>query len=268
MNILSETYIFYADVYFVQNFIIKIAVLYLSLYSNKLHIHTLTLKGCGKICLVSFLGTVFEIVGLLLGSSYNLFLVLVHVLEIPLMFLGVLGKEMRHLFSTIIAGYFFVMLINGVLEILWNWFGQGGNYILLLLFTCGIVIAGVRIWQNCKKMQKGIFLVELVYQDKRISTYAFYDSGNRLVDPYTGKGVHIVSETLFKKMDLDRENAVFVPYQTLGNEEGIVEVYYVDELTIEGEKQRIKRQKCPLGVTKETLFQEKSYEMIINEEVF
>lgn len=268
MNILSETYIFYADVYFIQNFIIKMAVIYLSLYCNKCHFLLSTIKGIGKILLASAMGTLIEIAGLILGNSYNVFLILVHIFEIPFIMCFVLGKKRKQIWKVIVTGYFFIMLINGVVEWLWNWFGDSASFVLLLILACGLVIVAVRVWKNYSKMQKGIFPVELSHGEKSVSTYGFYDSGNRLKDPYTEKGVHIVTMQVIKKLGLEKENPVFVPYQALGSEAGIIEVYYVEELIIEGEKQRIYLQKSPLGVTKETLLQEKSYEMIINEEVF
>ena len=62
--------------------------------------------------------------------------------------------------------------------------------------------------------------------------------------------------------------SVYIPYQALGNESGILKVYYIDEVIITGDNQRIHIQKCPLGVTEENLFNEQKYEMILNEEVF
>lgn len=88
MNVLCDTYIFYADVYFIQNFLIKIAVIYLSLYWNKLYFTISTIKGVGKIVLAAGIGTMIEIIGLLSGNSYDLFLILVHLLEIPFMISG------------------------------------------------------------------------------------------------------------------------------------------------------------------------------------
>lgn len=268
MYVLGRTYIFYADVYFIQNFIIKIAVIYLSLYCNKLHSHTTTLKGIGKIFVASGIGTIIEIAGLVLGNSYNLFLILVHVLEIPFMMRFVLGKKRKQIWKVIITGYFFIVLINGVVEWLWNWFGEQASFVLLLILACGMTIIAVRVWQNYNKMQKGIFQVELLHKDTYISTYGFYDSGNRLKDPYTQKGVHIVSEMLMKRLGLEKENSVLVPYQALGNETGMIEVYYVDELVIEGENERVHLEKSPLGVTKDNLFKERKYEIILSEEVF
>ena len=75
-----------------------------------------------------------------------------------------------------------------------------------------------------------------------------------------------------KKMDESEEQQnilpVYVPYQALGNESGIIEVHYIDEMIIEGENGKITIQNCPVGVTKDNLFEGKNYEMILNEEVF
>jgi len=265
VNILCDTYIFYMDVYFLQNFLIKIVVLYLAIFCNKLHVLIIG-KGIVKLIVAALIGTFFEIFGLFFGNSYNLLLMLVHLLEIPCMTYIVLGKERKQMGKVIIAGYFFVMVINGVLEVVWNCFGEYGNYICLLCVSCGVVYIGVRLYLNYNRMQKGIFPVEVFHGKKRIVTYGFYDSGNRLIDPYTQKGVHIISEQLWKKVGLDTENAVLVPYQALGNENGIVKVYYVEELIIGEEKNSCFN--CPVGVTKENLFKEQKYEIILNEEVF
>ena len=67
-------YIFYADIYFIQNFMMKIAVLYLSLYCNKVYFETTRIKGLVKICFASGLGTMIEILGLILSGSYSFLL--------------------------------------------------------------------------------------------------------------------------------------------------------------------------------------------------
>jgi stage II sporulation protein GA (sporulation sigma-E factor processing peptidase) len=273
--VLTKNYIFYADVYFIQNLIIKAGVLYMTFYCNRIHLCISTVLGLGKIVLVAGLGTVIEILGLMAGNSYNVFLLLVHVLEIPLMIYLLCGKERVQLLRTIITGYFFVIVINGILELLWNWFGEHGNYVFYLCMACGFVYVGTRIWQNYNRIQKGIFQVEIKHKERMVSTYGLYDSGNQLTDPYTQKGVHIISEQLIKKLGVLKEEdeieetaSAYIPYQALGNENGIIKVYYIDELFIAGETQKIRVEKCPLGVTKENLFKEQKYEMILNEEVF
>lgn len=262
------TYVFYADVYFVQNFIMKAAVLYLSLYCNKLHFAISTWKGITKILLASFLGTVVEISALLYGSTYAIYIAVVHLLEIPLMMFYVLGKQRRKMLWVIVTGYFFTMVINGVLEFLWNMFGEHGGYVFFLLIACGAVCAGVRLWQNYKRNEKGIFQIELVCAEKSMFTYGFYDSGNKLKDPYTGKGVHIISRRLLDKLAISQETKVCVPYQALGNAQGILDVYYIDSMKIYGTSDIIEQQKIPVGVAEEKLFEGKKYEVILNENVW
>ena len=255
---------------------IKVAVLYLALYCNKVHFETIRVKGVGRICVASFVGTIIEIVGLILCRSYTIFVLCMHLLEIPFMSCFVLGKKCSQMFHVIITGYFFTIIINGVLEALWNQFGEVGSYIFYLLFSCGAVSVGVHIWHNYTRMQKGIFQVELLYRGNQVQTKAFYDSGNRLIDPYTKRGVHIVSEGLIKRLGMEsvkldgaeEKETVYIPYKSLGNEADLLEVYYIDELIVEAEKQRKQIQNCPLGVTKDNLFEGKNYEIILSEEVF
>ena len=266
-------YIFYADIYFIQNFMMKVAALYLSLYCNKKTAETVRVRSLLKICIASLVGTIIEIVGLILSTSYTIFVICVHLFEIPFMTRLILGKEKKGQIRVIVSGYFFTILINGILEVLWNQFGEVGGYICFVLFSCGVVIVGVRIWRNYTKMQKGIFQVQLRHQGKQIQTSGFYDSGNRLRDPYTKKGVHIVSgQILFMLITTSDkeiiEKPVYIPYQSLGNENGMLEVYYIDELIIEGEKGRSIIENYPVGVTKDNLFEGKNYEIILNEEVF
>ena len=259
-------YIFYADIYFIQNFMIKIAVLYLSLYCNKVNFETTRVKGIVKICFASGIGTVIEMLGLLLSGSYSFFVVCIHILELPIMFALLLGYKRKHLLHIVVSGYFFIMLINAVLEGTWNCFGENGTFLFFLIFSCGVVVVAVRMWTNYKNLQRGIYLVELLAGETILQINGFYDSGNCLKDTYTKKGVHIISHDIISKLELG--NPVYIPYQSLGNENGLLEVYYLKEMVIEGEKQRIRLENCPLGVTKDKLFEGKKYQIILNEEVF
>ena len=193
-------YIFYADVYFIQNLMIKVTVLCLTAYCSKQNEIISTRRGLLRIVIVASMATVFEIFGLLLLNSYSLVLLFVNIFEIPVILIAILGK--KKIIKWIVYGYFFTMLINGVLEALWNQFGEYGNYIFYLLFSCGVVIIGVRIWKNYRQLQKGIFQVELLHQGKRVQLKGFYDSGNCLKDPNTRKGVHVVARQIILDLNI------------------------------------------------------------------
>lgn len=264
-------YIFYADVYFIQNFIMKISVLYLVLYSNKRWRISECKKQVFRICLVALMGTLVEIFGLFLPLSYSLFVFLLQLFEVPVMIFLVIGTKKKGFLLCCCSGYFYTLIINGVLEVLWNRLGEEGAYVFLLIFTCFAVSLGVRIWKNYSRIQKGIFDVVLLHEGRRLKTHGFYDSGNRLRDSYEKKGVHIVSNTLIDKwkgLGVKFDRKVYIPYQALGNETGLLEVYYVDAIIVDTERDRIRIEKCPVGVTKDNLFEGKNYEIILNEEVF
>lgn len=268
-------YIFYADVYFIQNFMMKATVLYLALYCSRMRAKISAVSTIWKIGIASFVGTLVEIIGLLFLGNYSIYVVLVFFIQIPFMTGFVLGKEKKRSLHIMLNGYFFMILVNGVLEALWNYFGEYGSFLFFLLFSCSTVVVAVRIWRNYNQMQKGIFSVELLHGGNRIQEKALYDSGNHLKDPYTGDGVHIISGTTADKLGIGRKEMtnvdsypVYVPFQALGIEKGVLEVYYIEALIVEGEKGRITIQNCPLGVTKENLFEGKNYQIILNEEVF
>ena len=264
MNIICDTYIFYGDIYFIQNFLIKLTILFLIVRVSKKE-HQISVA---KIVFISMIGTLFEIIGLICVKNYTFFLIVVHLLEIPTMLFFLQGKDRNQLVKSIILGYLFTMIINSVLEAFWNLFGKSGHYLILLLLSCLGVIFGTIHYLQWKKYTKGVYSVELVHGETSVVVKAFYDSGNRLQDPYTKNGVHIISEKLLKELSLKEETKVYIPYTSLGNSNGLMEVYYIDFLQIYGPKNTIKQQKIPVGVATEELFLNKSYKMILNEEVF
>lgn len=268
VSILSETYIFYADVFFLQNLIIKSTALYLTLLLHREYRCIRTFAGITRILIISALGTLAEVLGLLSAISYHFLSGMIYLIEIPILLLMTMGKKKGKFLRAIMTDCIFVVLINGIIEALWNRFGSEGNYFLMILAACMIVLAGVNVWQYHHQIKKGILSVEIVNGNKKCMVRALYDTGNHLCDPYTGKGVHIISDQVLKKLGCEQFQAVWIPYQALGNESGMLEAYYVEKMTVEVEKGEICLEKCPLGVTKEDLFKGKEYELILNEEVF
>lgn len=267
MCILSETYIFYADVYFIQNFLIKVVVVFLSLYFNKQQMIMRSLKGKLKICVAGAFGTVFEMSWLLIAKSHYLWMIFVQLLEVTVMITFIVGKNKTDRLKLIFNSFLFTMFINAIIEIIWNIWGKQSRYFYALILACGIAVIGAKLWKRYEKIQKGVYEVVFIHAGRLLTLQAFYDSGNKLMDPYTKKGVHIVSESVFHKLQVPEDKRVCVPYQSLGMEGGLIDVYYIDEMCIYGKKSNIKQQKCPIGVTKDNLFEGKNYEMILNEEV-
>lgn len=261
---MNHTYIFYADVYLLQNFLIKSSALYLTLWYQKY-----LPKGIFiKICLGAFAGSVIEIVGLLSGFGYNWFIAIVHLFEVPGIMAFLIRKEKKYLVKAIVTGYFFILLINGIQEAFWNVLGEKGSFPFFLLISCGFAIIVVKNLVSYVKTETYLFYVELQNGETCYNVRGFYDTGNRLKEPYGQKKVHIVTKEICDKLMLENTSKLPVPYHALGNTEGILEVFYIDRIKITKEKQVFEILNGAIGIGDKQLFEGKGYEMILNEDVF
>jgi len=262
--ILNSTYVFYGDIYFVWNFLIKATTLILIAMSFGKKVEV----SFRRIVLLAGMATIMELIGLCILLNYTFFLMFVNLLEVPLLVYLLLERNRKIIGKGMIRGYVFTIIINGVLEILWNQFGKKVSCFVLILVSCICVLLGGVICCNRWNRKKGVFTVVLKHVGNEIEIDAFYDSGNCLKDPYTGKGVHIISENLIKTLESKKMNKVLIPYHAIGTSMDLIEVVYIDEIVIYGKREVIKQHKMPLGIAKEEVFLNKSYKMILNEEVF
>ena len=259
---LTQNYIFYADVYLVQNFLIKSSALYLTLWYQKYLPKGIMMK----IFFVAFLGTCLEIMGLLSGVSYGWFLVIVHLIEVPGMIVFLIGKDKKYLMKAIVIGYFFILLINSIQEALWNLFG--GNFVFLLVISCALSIILVKRVYVGMKIDRYIVSVEIENERGTYQIRGFYDTGNTLKEPYGQRQVHILSKEVCEGILSSSDSKILVPYHALGNIDGMLEVFYMKNMKIRKETQVFEINNAAIGIGDVQLFEGKGYEMILNEGVF
>ena len=275
---LIVTYVFYADIYFVQNLLLKVTVLYLALYVNKQKFRVNPIK----ILVAGIFGTLLEILCLTWLQNFSLFIGLINLVEIPFLIFflllrkeetvgkGILkiGCEWKVLLQVSVSALFFVIVVNGVIEVGYNMYGEMGHFVELVLLSCGIVGIGTRQFLQYRKIQKGIYPTRLRHKGKRVECRGFYDSGNILKDPYTGVGVHIISEELKNKLSVSEEKSLLIPYSSLGNENNLMTIYYLDKMITYGESKKVELHHVAVGIGEEGLFQGKSYDLILNENIW
>ena len=261
---LAESYIFYSDVYFVQNFSMKLGILTITIKLMKIPMTKPVMKVIG----IASVATLMEITGLFLIHNYGIVLIITHLVEVPVIMLILFWKQKENLWKAIGIGYVALILTNGLVELFWNLIGEGWLYPLLVLFgnvaSILLVLWAIKKWQ----VSKGIYAVDIYMPDIIWTAKGFYDSGNHLKDPYTGKSVHIISRTLARRLEFLEEKKVCIPYQSLGNEEGLIDVYYVSEIKIKKQDTMIAQKEVPLAVAEDGLFTGKGYEMIMNEDLW
>ena len=260
----GNVYVFYVDIYFIWNYVIKLTVLLLVLFSFGKRVSV----PIYQVLLLIGIETVLEIIGLYISPNYFLFVLTVHLLLMPSVMVVLLWKYRLLIKKAVVRGYLFTVIINGVIEIFWNHLGNQVSYVVLILLGCGCGMLVVLYYFYIKHVEKGVYTVVLSKAGKSMEIQGLYDSGNRLKDPYTSKGVHIIAKSCITNMISNELQTVCIPYQSLGVSLDLMEVTYFDELIIYTQKEVIKQQKVPIGIAKEEMFFNKSYKMILNEEVF
>lgn len=260
----NGNYIFYADVFFIQNLIVKVGVLALTIKTLKIPMK----KPVMKMMMIASTATLLEIIGLFFIPNYTVFLIVAHVVIIPGMLAALLWRQREVIGKALVCSYFYVIFLNGVIEAVWNNVGGKGYFSVFViggvLFGGAVVLAFLRRW----KVRKGIYEVNILKVKDSWKLKGFYDSGNQLRDPYTGKGVHIISEDVAKRILFSKEGGVWIPYYTVGNPQGLIEVHYVEQLEICKGKDKVIQKHVPLAVTTNEIFVGKDYEIIINEDVW
>ncbi len=259
-------YVFYADVFWLQNSLMNGIVLLIAARLRK----RLFLHSFWKAFLIAALGGMGETILLCITSNYRLFLVLSHVIVIPCMVFAFFGKSHMKLFlQNIILCYAFTFFLGGVITTLENTFRIHQIPILTVIF--GIILAEglIRYSYRIIKKQKKIFPVKLRHGDSEVSCDGFWDSGNLLVEPYQKRPVHIVSKDIKERLSLeDKDYIGVIPFRTLGMEYGSIEIFQIDHLFVYEMKKLYAKEQIVVAVANDELFLGKSYRMIFHSAIF
>jgi stage II sporulation protein GA (sporulation sigma-E factor processing peptidase) len=167
-----------------------------------------------------------------------------------------------------ICALVFFILLNGIVEAGYNIFGAKGHFVELVLLSCVVVGIGTKQFLQFRKIQKGCYPTILIHNDRKVDCMGFYDSGNTLKDPYTGVGVHIISQEVTEKLRISKEKSLLIPYSSMGNENDLMTIVYLDKMIIYRENQRAEQSHLAAGIGGESLFLEKAYDLILNENIW
>lgn len=163
----------------------------------------------------------------------------------------VAGGAMELLYRHTRAGFYFLKLILG------EW-----GYAMPLL-AWGLAAAGVfflirGLWQFDRELRRERKnLCPLILTDGKVQAEAagYLDTGNCLMEPGSGQGVHIVTERIWKVFQGSRGERAKIPYRTVGNPYGIMEGLRIEKMEIKQPGSNIKIDapwiaKAPFGISK------------------
>ena len=140
--------------------------------------------------------------------------------------------------------------------------------IYLILISVVVIIVIARVYRTYKK-NSDIYKVTVIVDNHKIMLHGIVDTGNQLTDKYTGKPVNVMDKSYFENVlyqinDYGRLKYHFIPYRTIGNNEGIIEVITSDYMYISGKDETKAYKGALIGLSDRKVSQNGQYQALIN----
>ena len=148
-------------------------------------------------------------------------------------------------------------------------FLNGWKSLLFMGFFC----TGVRFFAEALVKRPVIgkmrYQVRLFLNGRSKEFTAMEDSGNRLVEPVTGKPVSIIAAADAKEFGSESAGVLMIPYRAVGTKSGMLPGILFDRMEImDGENRSVRIDRPVVAVSKEPLFFRKDFTMILPESLF
>ena len=137
---------------------------------------------------------------------------------------------------------------------------------LTAFLFCGLLEKKSRIrWKEEHMKAKTV----LEFGDRKLFATALMDTGNKLVDPFYHKPVILVDEKMIGDLlEVCRreypEKLHFIPFHSVGRENGLLEGMTFDCVSIKWQNKQMKFNGVIAASTKESLYQGKEYQVIFH----
>ena len=109
----------------------------------------------------------------------------------------------------------------------------------------------------------------LEFEDRTILATALMDTGNKLYDPFYHKPVILINEKMIKEIidycrEYHPEKLRFIPFHSVGRDNGILEGIMFDYVSIKWQNKKMKFREVICAATKENLYKGKEYQVIFH----
>lgn len=257
-------YELYVDVLFLVNFMMDYLLLLIVRHMLKctathFRIALGALIGAGLTCLVVILPIPYAII------KFVLFYLLVNTL---MMIVGLKIREIRVFVKAMILLYIGAFLMGGLMGYVRQYIRMGSFFFTVAILGYYVILG---IWNSISHMQRleqHVCDVELHLAGNVSELKGLIDTGNHLCDPISSKPVCIVSLGVVKeKIDVELTVLRYVPYHTIGIQEGVMPLVQFDKMCIKG-KRKIWITKPLVAISEEEISKSKEYQMILNPNLF
>lgn len=258
-------YVFYADVFWLQNSLMNGIVLLVAESVRKIPYR----RCVGKTALLAGTGGLAETGLLVFLGNYRLYLWVSHFFILPLLVFLAFGRVRWKVFlQNILLCYGTAILLGGFVQAMENLTGYRRSVLLSGILGGILACACLQSIYRTVQRQKRLFWIELQNGAHHVQCEGLLDSGNLLHDPKENAPVHIVSPEVMQKLHVKEENCIgLIPYRALGTNEGILEIYRIDEISIIDSGKKSRAHPAVVARADEGLLSKKQYQIIVNPEI-
>lgn len=254
----------YIDVYFIENALLDAQVLALVLLLLKEKI------TIWRLIAASITGGMGAAVILLTGVNYGLaYVCIVLLLDFAMIYIAVSEKighkvNFRKLVMGVIYFHGMVFAYGKLTECAVR-LGLGNAARVTVAVLVLMAVLFMAVYHKVKE-RKQLYDVVLIQNGDNMKLKALFDTGNLLTEPISGKPVSVLEETaaLREWIAQSPQRYKVIPYKSIGNEHGILEGMYVDELIIQKDNEQLVRKDAIIAVYKGSLSKDGSFQMILN----
>ncbi len=116
-----------------------------------------------------------------------------------------------------------------------------------------------------KQFGNQIFKTVIKNREKQVEVYAYWDSGNQLKDPYTGRPVSILGRAEAEQVYETKKDGIrYIPFQSLGEKNGLLPVFSVESVSIDSGRKRTVVAPAVIGIADAGLMDGKEYRLILH----
>lgn len=174
----------------------------------------------------------------------------------------VMGGIMLVIYQHTVAGYYAASFLNGGTP-------DGVSAAAWLLMAAGAVAGcygfsgGIKGLISSMAQRNDLCIVTLKYGEREERVTGLIDTGNRLREPVSGRPVHVATESLCRRLCPVVKGVVYVPYQSVGTQNGILPAVFIDRMEVEQEGRCYSVEKPLVAITKQPLSPSGEYQILI-----
>ena len=257
--------ILYIDLFFLWNFWMDVLVLFIVRQITK----TYRTLQCLTAATIGAISACYGLVRYIQQDNAYVILLVESVTLIIMCLLAFGCKNLLwHLFMVMIS----MTVIAGIFLYLVLFIGIGMNSV------SGVIVSAVAFMVCCvlEKQSRVRWKEEhmkvktvLEFGDKKLFATALMDTGNKLYDPFYHKPVILIDEKMISEMlayckENHPEKIHFIPFHSVGKENGLLEGITFDCVSIKWQNKHMKFREVIAAATKENLYRGKEYQVIFH----